>query len=403
MSHLWGIVSSLGSFSHPIDKRAIFGMSRVPGSLIEKRCFQGKGKTAEIVLGYRGRDTILRPFSNETKTIWVILEGAIYNSRELIQDLKDSGHFLASNSDGEVIAHLYESYREDCIPRLNGKFTLAIWDQKRESLFLASDRMGQIPMYYIKLGNQLIFASQLNAILQHPEIEPEVDLNLLTKYLAYGFVPTPNTLLKGIQKLSSGHWLKYQHNRVAFTKYWDVHFSNQSKVFPDKSKKEYSQRIYRLLHTSIQRRLDSNGHWGVFLSGGLDSSSLVAILSELVPSSSVKTFTVGFEKRSFDETEPAREIATLFKTEHHEVLLTPQKLLELLPGIVAAMDEPFSDDDVIGSCLVAQTAKRYVNVALAGDGADELFMGYPAFLAHRLADYYERLPWLIRHFFMEQI
>ena len=353
--------------------------------------------TEEIALGQRRLSIIdlsggHQPIFNEDKSISIIFNGEIYNYQKLADKLQKKGHQFRTNSDTEVIVHLYEEYGEECLPYLNGMFAFVIWDQNQKKIFAARDRIGQKPFFYSIQNHQFIFASEPKALLKHPEIQPKIDIEGMVQYLAYEYVPTPRSIYKGIQKLPAAHYLIYQNDSLQIQSYWHAKFSSSNL-----SLNEYEKNFEKLLLKAVERRLISDVPLGVFLSGGIDSSCLVAMMSQLIPSHQIKTFSIGFEEKSFDESTYAKDIAEHFQTDHHEKILSPQKMLEILPRITKILDEPLGDASIIPTYLLSEFTREKVTVALGGDGGDELLAGYPTFQAHIMANYYQKVPSFIRY------
>jgi asparagine synthase (glutamine-hydrolysing) len=329
-----------------------------------------------------------QPMTNEDGSLWLVFNGEIYNFRELRPELEAKGHAFRTKCDTEVIVHLYEEYGPDCVRRLNGMFAFAVWDTKAQNLFVARDRLGKKPLYYVDTGRQLLFASELKALLQHPACPRELDPGAVSKYLAYEYVPAPHTIFKGMRKLPAGHSLTWKEGRVTVDRYWDITFkANRA----GRKEADYAAELHERLKEAVRLRLVSDVPLGVFLSGGIDSSSVVALMAELVPPEQIKTFSIGFAERSFDESGYARAVAEHFGTEHHERILRPETLLDVLPEVGAFLDEPFGDASIIPTYLLSKFTREFVTVALGGDGGDEFFAGYPTFQAHSLARWY-RLP-----------
>jgi asparagine synthase (glutamine-hydrolysing) len=332
-----------------------------------------------------------QPMSNEDGTIWLVCNGEIYNYQALRQALEGRGHRFRTNSDVEVLLHLYEDTGPECVNQANGMFAVAIWDTRRQTLFLARDRLGKKPLYYRETPTQFLFGSEAKALLQHPACPRELDHRSLSKYLAYEYVPSPHCIFKGIQKLPAGHTLTWQPGQTRVQQYWDLKFS----AGPDRrSENEIAGELRERLKEAVRLRLISDVPLGVFLSGGLDSSSVVALMAELRPAAQIKTFAIGFEESSFDESRYARRVADFYGTDHHEEILQGRALLDMLPEVAAFLDEPFADASIIPTYLLSRFTRRHVTVALGGDGGDELFAGYPTFPAQRLARFY-RVPRLL--------
>ena len=351
----------------------------------------------QIGLGHRrlsiiDLETGRQPIHNEDESIWIVFNGEVYNFLELRDELEKKGHRFYTHSDTEVIVHLYEDLGEDCVRKLNGMFAFAIWDERGERLLLVRDRIGIKPLHYALIDSQFIFASEIKALLKHPAIKREIDFVSLSKYLTFEYVPAPNTIFRGIKKLLPGHILIWEKGKVSISQYWNPSFTTHHSPL---TTHQYIERLLDLLEASVKRRLISNVPLGAFLSGGIDSSSIVSFMSELIPGK-VKTFCIGFEDQSFDESDYANRVARYFGTDHHQEILSPKRLLDLIPEIVEVLDEPFGDASIIPTYLLSEFTRRYVKVSLSGDGGDELFAGYPTYQAHRVAGVYEKLPELIQ-------
>jgi asparagine synthase (glutamine-hydrolysing) len=358
----------------------------------ESHLIEGKGGGASVGLGFRRLAIIdleggRQPMCNEDGSLWIVCNGELYNYQELRPELEAKGHKFRTRCDVETLLHLYEELGEDCVTRVNGMFAAAIWDAKAQTLFLARDRLGKKPVYYRATPTQLLFGSEVKALLQHPACPRELDRRSLSKYLAYEYVPSPHCIFKGINKLPAGHTLTWKRGETRLRRYWDLKFPA-----PDRRPEaEIAEELRARLKEAVRLRLISDVPLGVFLSGGIDSGSVVAMMAELRPASQIKTFAIGFEEQSFDESRYARRVAEFFGTEHHQEVLQSRVLLDMLPEVASFLDEPFADASVIPTYLLSRFTRRHVTVALGGDGGDELFAGYPTFLAHRLAQFY-RLP-----------
>lgn len=313
-----------------------------------------------------------QPISNEDETVWIVFNGEIYNFLELRQDLVQQGHCFRTHSDTEVIVHLYEQYGVDCLQRLNGMFAFALWDEPRQRLFLARDRLGEKPLVYSLRPNGLAFASEIQAIFCDPDVPRELDLQALDLYLTLLYIPAPWTIFKAVRKLLPGHYLLCEDSQVHIERYWDVDFSRKISMPAHDLKKAVRQ----LLADSVRRRLVSDVPLGAFLSGGIDSSSIVAIMSQVAPEP-VRTFSVGFEGNDIqnDELPYARLVAERYGTRHEELWVRPH-MADVLPKLVRHYGEPFGDGSALPTYYVSQAARQHVTVVLTGDGGDELFGGY---------------------------
>ena len=332
-----------------------------------------------------------QPIANEDGSVKVVLNGEIYNFRELRQELGAQGHRFATGSDVEVVVHLYEEHGPGFVGRLNGMFALALWDRTSGELMLARDRFGKKPLYYAEVGDTLIFGSELKALLEHPLCPTDLDHASLCRYLALEYVPTPHSILEGIRKLPAAHSLRWRHGLTTLSRYWDLAFEEPTEA---RSDDDYAEELRVRLREAVSRRLMSDVPLGAFLSGGIDSSSVVAMMAREVPAGDLKTFSIGFREKSFDESDHARRVAAHFGTDHHEQLFTPQVLPDLVPTMVDVLDEPFADASVLPTYLLSRYTREFVTVALGGDGADELLAGYPTFPAERAARLY-RMPRLL--------
>ncbi|HUE68537.1 MAG TPA: asparagine synthase (glutamine-hydrolyzing) [Candidatus Acidoferrum sp.] len=341
-----------------------------------------------------------QPMANEDSTVWVVQNGEIYNHLELRGQLIAHGHIFTTHSDTEVLVHAYEQWGEAMVERLNGMFAFAVHDRRAGAVFLARDRMGIKPLHYSIDGDRLVFASELKALLRDPALRRGVDPAALDEYLAYEFVPSPRTIVRGISKLRPGHTLTWstRASSVRVVKYWAPQLdTGDGRHDLDRE----SSRLLECLRESVRKELISDVPLGVFLSGGIDSSAVAAMMTQL--GVEVKTFSVGFAERSFDESGYAREVARHLGTDHHEVTLEPAAMLELIPRLPQLLDEPLGDASIIPMYLLSEFTRRHVKVALGGDGGDELFAGYPTLQAHRLAGYYARVPRLLRRGLVEPV
>jgi asparagine synthase (glutamine-hydrolysing) len=332
-----------------------------------------------------------QPISNEDGTVWVVFNGEIYNFQPLRAELEARGHRFATTTDTEVIVHLYEEMGPSCVERLNGMFAIALWDERRQLLVLARDRFGKKPLYYADVRGSLLFASELKSLIEHPLCPTELDFDALSRYLAFEYVPTPYSIFAGVRKLPGGHVLRFEDGRASIERYWDLRLRADE---PARSDEEYVEEFRERLREAVRRRLISDVPLGAFLSGGIDSSSVVAMMVDTLPASAVKTFSIGFAERSFDESAHARRVAAHFGTDHHEEVFTPEVMLDLLPTVIDWLDEPFGDASILPTFLLSRFTREHVTVALGGDGSDELLAGYPTFQADRLARLY-RVPRLL--------
>lgn len=310
-----------------------------------------------------------QPIFNEDESILVVFNGEIYNYRELRQDLQERGHFFRTNCDTEAIVHAYEEFGDDCVKHLRGMFTFALWDRRRQRLLAARDRFGKKPLNYYWDGQRLIFASEIKSILE-AGIPREMNPIALDEYLVYGYVPAPNTLFKGVQKLPAAHILIYEDGQVSVKRYWELSFAPNCR--DDEATAVERTRV--LLREAVQVRLMSEVPLGAFLSGGIDSSLVVGLMSQMM-SQPVETFSIGFEEEDYSELPYARKAASHFGTHHHEFYVRPD-LVAILPELAWAYDEPFADPSMLPTYYVSKLAREHVAVVLTGDGGDEIFGGY---------------------------
>jgi asparagine synthase (glutamine-hydrolysing) len=328
-----------------------------------------------------------QPLSNEDRTVWVIFNGEIYNFKELKEELKGKGHQFHTHSDTEVIVHAYEEYKENCFSYFNGMFAIAIWDEKGNRLVLARDRLGKKPLYYSSINGTFIFASELKAIMLYPGFPRKVAPTSLMKYLFFEFIPCPHTIFKDAQKIPAASYLIWDKKKIEIKQYWSPFDPQKKEKYLSEAEAEL--RMMELLKESVKRRLISDVPLGVFLSGGIDSSAITALAQKEVPGR-IKTFSIGFEDPSFDESKYASLASKYIGTEHHEQMMTPTDLLNIVPGLPDILDEPMADASILPTYLLSKFTRGYVTVALGGDGGDELFAGYPTYLAHKFANQYGR-------------
>ena len=336
-----------------------------------------------------------QPVFNEDKSIVIVYNGEIYNFLDLRGNLERKGHRFYTKTDTEVIVHLYEEYGIDCAKYLRGMFAFAIWDSKNQRLFIARDQIGIKPLYYMEFNSSLLFASELKSILQYEKIHRQTNLQALDLYLTYLYIPAPLTIFDKIHKLLPGHYLLWENGKIKIEKYWDLEV--QSKI-QNLDKRFYVEKLMDLLKETVENHMISDVPLGAFLSGGLDSSTVVALMSKLT-NQPVKTFTIGYglKDTAFNELEKARIVARKFGCEHHEYILEP-RVVELLPELVKYFDEPFADSSMIPTYLVSKVSREKVTVALTGIGGDELFGGYPRYLGAKISLLYEKSPLFFRQF-----
>lgn len=335
-------------------------------------------------------DQARQPMHNEDGTVHLVCNGEIYNFRELRERLEAKGHRFSSASDSETILHAYEEYGVECLGHLRGMFAFAIWDANRRALFMARDRIGIKPLYYHYAGQRLTFASEIKAILVNPDVPRELNPQALADYLGFEFVPAPDTMFDGIHKLPAGHYALLRGDRLEVKPYWDLRFTPHAGL-PYQAAVE---RQMALLDEAVASHLVSDVPLGVFLSGGLDSSALVAMMRRHL-SGDLKTFTIGYRDRSFSEIEYAQQVADYFGT-RHTVLTIDGIKPEYVEQALWHLDEPMTDLSAIPLMLVCRAAREHVTVCLSGEGGDESFAGYDRFKASRINRYYARLPRVVR-------
>ena len=334
-----------------------------------------------------------QPMWNEDGQIGVVFNGEIYNHAELRRELSARGHqFRSHHSDTEVLVHGYEEWGDGLPLRLNGMFAFVIIDRARGKLFAARDRFGKKPFYYTATRGLFAFASELTALLEHPAVPREIDPRVLDKYFAYGFIPAPLSLYRDIYKLPGGCWLELDlaSGGVRTQAYWKFVIEPFDTI-PANAEQDWCEQLRSLLSQAVKRRLISDVPLGIFLSGGIDSTAILAFAAQHRPARQNRTFSIGFSEPSFDESAFARQAAQAFDSEHHEQILDLDAAAQLIPGVLAMLDEPMADSSIIPTYLLSRFARESVTVALGGDGGDELFAGYDPFKALAPASWYERL------------
>ncbi len=330
-----------------------------------------------------------QPLANERKNLWLVFNGEIYNYRQLRSTLEKRDHVFSTQSDSEVILHAYEEYGFQCVNYFNGMFAFAIWDSAERRLFMARDRIGIKPLYYWVLGGDIVFGSELKAILAHPRVPKEIDYSSLDSFFTLEYIPGPRTIFKGISKLQPGHWLVLDKGGLQLRQYWDIPQREMSAGID-----EYAEQLGDLIDDAVRLRLVSDVPLGAFLSGGIDSSSVVASMSKS-STEPVQTFSIGFDDKTYDELPSARLVAKTFQTKHQEEILKPD-IASLAKSLVGKLDEPFADFSIFPTYLVSKLARDSVTVVLSGDGGDELFGGYDTYVAQDWDRFYRFLPRVIR-------
>lgn len=320
-----------------------------------------------------------QPIHNENRDIWVVFNGEIYNFQELRKDLEEKGHrFYTSHSDTEVIVHLYEEYGNDFVHKINGMFAIVLWDKNNDKLILIRDRMGVKPLFYAQLDNNLVFGSEIKSILSHPDYVPDINYEGIYHYFTFKNVPAPLTSFKGIHSLLPGEMLIFSNKNIFKKRWWKINFNENE----DYTEEYIKERIFALLEDSTRLRMISDVTVGAYLSGGIDSSSVVALMTRFTDKP-VKTFSLGYVdelKNKEADLHYARKVSKLYKTEHYEYIMSHDELIENIEDVICAFDQPFSG--TISTYFLSKLIKNYVKVALSGDGSDELFGSY---LSHRVA------------------
>lgn len=393
MCGIYGIASLKGG---PLPQRT--HLSRM-GQAIQHRgpddegYYSGRG----IALGMRRLSIIdlqggHQPIPNEDESIWAVCNGEIYNFKELRRELEQAGHRFRCGSDTEVLVHLYEQEGLDFVKKLRGMFALAVWDENKGRLIVARDRIGEKPLYLWQDRERLIFASEIKAILEFPEVPRQVSLRALHDYCALGYVPAPLTMFEGIEKLPPGAMLVLERGAVSISSYWDLSFNNVE----ERPEAEWVELLREKLLECVRSQMISDVPLGAFLSGGLDSSAIVAAMAQN-SGQPVNTYSIGFAgpDQYYDELPFARIVSRAYATKHHEIVVRPD-VCKLLPQLIWHMDEPVADSALITTYLIARMAKETVTVILSGVGGDELFGGYRRYLGDSVGKYYRRIPQFMR-------
>jgi asparagine synthase (glutamine-hydrolysing) len=332
-----------------------------------------------------------QPIYNEDGSVVVVLNGEIYNFADLRSRLMASGHRFSTQGDTEVMVHLYEEHGLDCVRHLHGMFAFALWDRRRHRLLLARDRIGKKPLFYAALGGGLTFASELRALMEDRDVPGNVDAGAVDAFLRYGYVPAPRSIFRDVQKLPPAHTLVFEDGRMSLQRYWQLDFSRKLSV---RDPRDLHEPILHAIRQATRRRMVADVSVGAFLSGGIDSSAVVAAMAE-ASTAPVKTFSIGFDRDAFDELPHARAVARQFGTEHQEFTVSPDAIA-IVPKIVRHYGEPYADPSAIPSFYLAEMTRRHVTVALNGDGGDEAFGGYQRYVANGLASRLEHLPMTLR-------
>jgi asparagine synthase (glutamine-hydrolysing) len=334
-----------------------------------------------------------RAYADEAGRFQVICNGEIYNDPEQRQVLKARGHRFETRCDTEVIPHLFEEHGLSFVSHLNGMFAFAIFDMRENRLILGRDRAGEKPLYYLEQGGEVMFASEIKALLAHPRVSREIDLPALTRYLLYGYFPAPHTPFVRVRKLPAGHLLIAERGTLRIEPYWDLrrHVRSSGEGSGGPTEDEAARQVRRLLAEAVALRLRADVPVGVFFSGGVDSSATAALAVEIT-GRPIPTFTLGFTDKDFNEAGYARRAAAHLGTEHHETIVGEPEMMQGLLTMARFLDEPLADASIVPTYLLSRFARQHVKVALGGEGGDELFAGYPTYLGDRLARLYGRLP-----------
>ena len=382
--------------ARPVEERAAIldSMCRI----IEHRGPDDQGVTLDrgVALGMRRLSIIdlaggHQPISGEDGSVSIVYNGEIYNFHELKDRLEAAGHKFKTHCDTETVLHGYEEFGPDCLKDLRGMFAFAIWDAKNQVLFIARDRAGKKPLYYsVTRGGSLIFGSELKVLLQHPDVEREIDPKALDAYFTLGYIPDPYSIFKNVKKLPPGHYLTFSEGRLDVKQYWDFNFNPSESL----REEDYLEELRFLLDESVRLRLISDVPLGAFLSGGIDSSTIVGLMARH-SAQPVKTFSIGFHEDSYNELKYARMTAQKFGTDHHEFFVTPE-ICSVVDELAWFMDEPFADQATIPNYVVSKLAREHVKVVLSGDGGDELFAGYTRYIVAQNRASFDLIPKTLR-------
>ena len=331
-----------------------------------------------------------QPIHNQDRSSWIVFNGEIYNYLELREKLEKLGHTFYTNSDTEAIVHAYDQFGTDCPKHLRGMFAFAIWNVPKQELFLARDRVGKKPLLYAHVNGGLIFGSEFSALLLHPDVSRDIQPEALDYYLSFMCIPAPLTAYRAIRKLEPGHWLRWRKGEIESKRYWQPDFTKKLDI----TEEEAGERTVEILREAVRVRLMSEVPLGAFLSGGIDSSAVVALMAQ-ESSTPVKTFSIGFDEQDFSELHHARRIAEHVGADHHEFIVRPDAV-EVLPILVEHYGEPYADSSAVPTYYVARETRKHVTVALNGDGGDESFAGYERYIAMGLTEKYRRVPSFLR-------
>jgi asparagine synthase (glutamine-hydrolysing) len=344
-----------------------------------------------------------QPVFSEDKSVIVMMNGELYNFREVRADLEKRGHKFVTKTDTEIVPHLYQEYGEDFVDHINGMFAISLWDTQRKRLILARDRYGEKPLYYGIFDDKLIYSSEPKALLANSSVPAELDLDALRQYLSFDYVPAPRSIYKGIKKLPAAHVMVVENGEIRTRRYWNLSWKKSAEPSQNgKGLKNKAVELRDLLSDAVRMRLVSDVPLGVLLSGGVDSSTVAAFATQHA-TETVKTFSIGFAEDSFDETRYARKVAAHLGTDHYEEMLSAEKAGDLISEIGNWLDEPLSDGSLIPTYLLARFVRKHVTVALGGDGGDEIFAGYPMYFGHKVAGAYGSIPQFLRSGIIEPV
>ncbi len=365
---------------------------------------EGLWTDEKVALGMRRLSVIdlhtgEQPVYNEDKSVVVVMNGELYNFREVRARLEKRGHKFETQSDTEILPHLYEEYGEAMLDEINGMFAFALWDKRKQKLLIARDKFGEKPLYYGVFDGKLIFASEPKVLLANPAVKAEINLDALRQFLSFDYVPAPNSIYKGISKLPAAHFLSVEKGEIKTRRYWNLSWNKNGNT---PSIEKAAEDLRELLADAVRMRLVADVPLGILLSGGVDSSTVAAFATQF-STEKVKTFSIGFEEDSFDESMFARQVATHLGTEHYEEKLSVEKAADLISEIGMWLDEPMSDGSLIPTFLLSRFVRKHVTVALGGDGGDEIFAGYPMYFAHKVANIYGKIPRFLRSGLIEPI
>jgi asparagine synthase (glutamine-hydrolysing) len=356
------------------------------GTYCQEGISLGHRRLSILDLSDRGR----QPMGADRGRTWIVFNGEIYNYREVRARLEGRGYLFQSRTDTEVILHAYHEYGQKCLEQFNGMFAFCIWDARDRSLFIARDRLGVKPLYYYHDGaGCLVFASEIKSLLKNPAVPCEIDLQSLYYFVGYEFIPAPMTIFKGIRKLPAGHYLLFKEGKLEIVRYWDIDFKERARP-----RQEVEMELVERLEGSVRKRLESDVPLGVFLSGGIDSSSVVAMMSRIL-GKDLSTFSLGYREADFSEFSYARKVADHFGTRHTELLIDPVSQGDIERAIWH-LDEPFSEFSILPYYLICRKAKEHISVCLSGEGGDELFAGYDRFKASKIDRLFRRIPSFLR-------